>query len=288
MVFYATGRWKMKVIVMMLSLLLTGLASVGSLRAQIKKADVDFEYIEAYTMKSGDTLAKLAAKYYSDPNKWQIIKEKNKIPNETRIRVGTVIYVPSLEPKKVVVKPPEEEKVEKEIIERKVVVDEMAAKLAESQKELERFKAEYNTCLAQNKELTESLSQKDAKIADLEAKIKNFVDTVKAQSELEDQLKEMRTAARATAERREELGKQAAELQSSIKVKEERIVELEAKLKQSQGDLSKLEAENKDLKAKAEKEKKPVAPKRVSDPRARVAAIAIALVGSIIWMASGK
>jgi hypothetical protein len=71
---------------------------------------------------------------------------------------------------------------------------------------------------------------------------------------------------------------------------------MEWKLKQSQSELSKYEEANKELRTKietAEKykttiEERPAKVKHISDSRSKVAAMAIALVGSIIWMASDK
>ncbi len=115
---------------MALSLLLTGLIAVGSLWAQLKKEEVDFEVLDTVTMKSGDALWYLAIKYYKDPLKWKYIAEMNKIRNERRIPVGTVIYIPVADAKKIV------KEAEKEVAEKKVVLSELELKLQEAQKEL--------------------------------------------------------------------------------------------------------------------------------------------------------
>jgi nucleoid-associated protein YgaU len=80
MMIHAVERWKV-IPVLVFSLLLTGLACVGSLRAQIKEDEVDFEVMATVTIKDGDSLWNLAQKYYRDPFKWTIIKDMNKIPN---------------------------------------------------------------------------------------------------------------------------------------------------------------------------------------------------------------
>ena len=94
-------------------ILLMGLASAGSLRAQIEKRDVNFEILGTVTMKKGDILWNLARRYYGDPLKWTLIKEKNKIPDERTIPIGIVIYIPTVEAKKI------EKKVEEIIAEKK-------------------------------------------------------------------------------------------------------------------------------------------------------------------------
>jgi len=83
------------IVVLILSILLTGLVSVGSLRAQPKKEEVNFEILATVTMKSGGVLWNLAQEYYKDPYEWKYIKKMNKISNERRIPVGMVIYIPA-------------------------------------------------------------------------------------------------------------------------------------------------------------------------------------------------
>lgn len=278
------------VMVALLAIFLTGLIFAGSLRAQLKKDQVDFEYMAAVTMKSGDVLWNLAEQYYKDPMKWKYIAEKNKIRNERRIPVGTVVYIPVEDAKKIA------KEAEKTIEAKKVAVDESALKLAEMQKELDRIKKDYETLLAQLNDLTNSLKEKDALIAELQDKNNALNKQIEAQAELEARLEDMRIAAKSTAERKDELSGALKEKDAAIADKEARIADLEWKLKQSQSDVSKYESEYNELKVKiemAEKsmasmEEKPAKAKYVSDPRSRIAAMAIALVGSIIWMASDK
>jgi nucleoid-associated protein YgaU len=94
-------RWRITA-VLVLALLLTGLVCVGISRAQIKKEEVDFEVLATVTMVKGDTLWELAEKYYDDPYRWQIIMDLNKIPDERRIPIGTVVYIPVEDAKKIV------------------------------------------------------------------------------------------------------------------------------------------------------------------------------------------
>jgi len=289
-------RRKLKIIkilmVVLLSVFLTGVISVEGLRAYLKEKP-DWPHIEV-TMKKGDVLWNLAQEYYKDPFKWKIIAEKNGIvppPAERRIPIGAVIYVPIEDAQKIA------KETEKVVEAKKVAVDESALKLAELQKELDRIKKDYEDCLAKIKDMTDALKERDALVAELEAKIKALNSEIEAQSELEARLEDMRVAAKSTAERKDELSGVLKEKDASIAEKEARIAEMEWKLKQNQSELSRYEAANAELKMKIEKAEKmeseegyekPARPKFVSDPRSRIAAMAIALVGSIIWMASDK
>jgi len=283
------------IIALLLAVFFMGLITAGNLLAQLKKEEVDFEYMAAVTMKKGDVLWNLAEQYYKDPFKWKIIAEKNKIPNERRIPIGTVVYIPVEDAKKIA------KEAEKEIEAKKVAVDECALKLAELQKELDRLKKEHEDALAKINDLMKIIAEKDGIIAELEAKIKALNKELEAQAELEARLEDMRVAAKGTAEKKDELTGALKEKDAAIAEKEAKISEMEWKLKNAQAELSRLEGANKELRmkiekaekeresVKREKEEKPVAKaKYVSDPRARIAAMAIALVGSIIWMASDK
>jgi len=288
------------IIALLLAIFLTGLVSVSSLRAYFKnKEEVPFEYMAAVTMKKGDVLWNLAEQYYKDPFKWKIIAEKNVIPNERKIPIGAVIYIPVEDAKKIA------KEAEKVIEAKKVAVDENALKLAELQKELDRIKREHEDSLAKINELMRIIAEKDAIIAELEGKIKALNKELEAQSELESRLEDMRVAAKSTSERKDELSGALKEKDASIAEKEARISEMEWKLKNMQSEISRFEDANKELRIRieqAEKNKvsmtesregdesyaKSQKPKYASDPRAKIAAMAIALVGSIIWMASDK
>jgi len=275
---------------LLLAIFLTGLISVGSLRAQLKKEEVDFEYMAAVTMKSGDVLWNLAEQYYKDPMRWKYIAEKNKIRNERRIPIGTVVYIPVEDAKKIA------KEAEKVIEAKKVAVDESALKLAELQKELDRIKKEHEICLAKLDEAMNALKEKDALIAELQDKINALNKQIEAQAELEARLEDMRIAAKSATERKDDLSGALKEKDAAIAEKEARIADMEWKLKQSQSEISKYEEANKELRTKiemAEKnktsmEERPSRAKYVSDSRSKIAAMAIALVGSIIWMASDK
>ena len=99
---YMTERWRITGVLAFL-LLVAGLACVGSLRAQLKKEEVDFEVLATVTAQKGKDccLWNMAAQYYGDPYEWPFLKEVNKIPNEKRISIGTVIYIPKKPLKKI-------------------------------------------------------------------------------------------------------------------------------------------------------------------------------------------
>jgi len=272
-------------VVVLLSVFLTGFASVGSLRALLKEKP-NWPNVEV-TMKKGDVLWNLAQEYYKDPLKWKVIAEKNNIvpPAERRIPIGAVIYVPIEDAQKIA------QETEKVVEAKKVAVDETALKLAELQKELDRLKKEYEDCLANAKAIADAMKEKDAIIAELEGKIRDMDKQLQAQAELEARLEDLKVAAKSGAAGKDELMGALKEKDASIAEKESRIAELEWKLKSNKDDISRLEAANAELKARIDKamgeeEGKPKKAKFVSDPRARIAAMAIALVGSIIWMAS--
>lgn len=269
-------------VVVLLSVFLTGFASVGSLRALLKEKP-DWPHVEV-TMKKGDVLWNLAQEYYKDPLKWKIIAEKNRItppPAERRIPIGAVIYVPIEDAQKIA------QETEKVVEAKKVAVDETALKLAEIQKELDRIKKEYEDCLGRMKDMTDALKERDAIIAELEGKIKDLDRQLQAQSELEARLEDMRVAAKSSSAGKDELANALKEKDAAIAEKESRIAELEWKMRSSKEDISRLEAANAELKARIDRAVvEPAKPTFVSDPRARIAAMAIALVGSIIWMAS--
>jgi len=277
-VIYLSKRLRVsKIIVLILVLSLTGLVTIGSLLAQLRKDEVNFEVLATVTMKKGDALWNLAQKYYKNGMKWKYIAEMNRIPNEKRIPVGTVIYIP-VEDAKIIAK-----EAEKEVEVKKAVVDETALKLAALQEELDKLKKDYEDCAARCKELAAALKEKDDLIAQLQGQIKDLKDQLAAQAELEAQLDDMRVASKAVADRESELARRIAE-------KEAGMAEMEWKLKAAKEEAGRFERETIELKDKIKKIEEMGygygKVKRPSDPRSRVAAIAIALVGSIIWMAS--
>lgn len=55
-----------------------------------------------HTVKAGDTLASIAKLYYGSESKWKIIQEANKekVPDETKLRIGVKLTIPPLKDQK--------------------------------------------------------------------------------------------------------------------------------------------------------------------------------------------
>lgn len=49
---------------------------------------------KTYKVKPGDTLSEIARKYYGDASKWTLIKTKNKIKDERKLKIGQVLVLP--------------------------------------------------------------------------------------------------------------------------------------------------------------------------------------------------
>jgi hypothetical protein len=323
-----TERWKITV-VLVLSLLL-GLTYVGSLRAQIKKEDVDFEYIATVTAEKGKNccLWNMAERYYGDPYKWGIIMKANKIPDERKIPVGTVIYIPVLEAKKLV------EKAEAEIEEKKGIEEKLLAEIAKLREEMHDSR-KYKELEAKNKQLAKSLKELEAKnkqlaksrptkelqnrnkrlsqaLKDKEAAIKKKDAIIK---ELEAEMRDLRAI----------IKRQKAELARLEEKKNRHIEELELELKKCRAEIEKLErmrdeanarirraeeearaprerAPERERRVRADREERPAperdrprerpvarrrpAEEKPADPKSWAAAIAIVVIGSVVWIAS--
>jgi predicted RNase H-like nuclease (RuvC/YqgF family) len=298
MIHIIIGRWKITV-VLTLAVLFVGLACIGSSRAQIKKEDVDFEVLATVAMVKGDTLWGLAQKYYDDPyrrspNSWDTIMSLNKIPNVRRISIGTVIYIPVKDAKEIVKQISEEIEVKKEAVivdteGLKKVQDEIAelkAKLKECQARNKKLAAALEECRAKNKKLTEALQKKDAIIEAKDAtnkELKAMLDELKAVvAEIKNQAAQ---------------GQKMHDMQcADCKKKDEIIEELESKIRRQRREIEELEEVREKLikrikeieegQAETPTAKMPPKAKEAIDPRAKVAAVAIALVGSILWIYS--
>lgn len=314
---YTFSRWKTTVVLAFL-LLVAGLACIGSLQAQLKESEVDFEVLATVVAQKGKDccLWNMAAKYYGDPYKWSIIKDVNKIPNEKTISLGTVVYIPKL-PLEKVAKVSEIDKLKKEISLLKKKNEDCANKLKKSEAANKRLAKQLKDCKAKKvapkgmadcekkvKALTQSLNKLKAEnrklkghlgdIEEMEDKNRRLARNMK---EKDEQLEEMEDKAR----------RMRRDCEDEMHRKERRIEELEHSL-------NKLRQENEELRAdhhrrdmdrdkhedmhKREKQK-PIkavpapypcsnAPKSDADANSRsmIAAVAIAIVGSIVWMAA--
>ncbi len=296
---YTTRRWNVAMLIVFL-LLLTGLACVGSLRAQLKKEEVDFEVLATVTAVPGFDccLWNMAAKHYGDPYKWTILKEVNKIPNERRIATGTVIYIPVLPMKKI------EEKPEK---------PKEPSELDLLKKQVDSLRKKNRECEAKRKELAKALE-------DCKKRVKRMADQAKALKKCQDENKKLEA-------RLKRLQNENRELAKANKGKDATIDELEGRLREMKGALRRCEAELEEAMAKKDRHieeleeelhkcrrkleeieiaqkvkqelmmEKHVVPCKKEPPylgkkeykkddRALVAAVAIAIVGSLIWIGS--
>jgi prefoldin subunit 5 len=292
-------RWKITVALAFL-LLLASLACVGNLRAQLKKEEVDFEVLATVVAQKGKDccLWNMAAKYYGDPYEWSFLKEVNKIPNERKISIGTVVYIPKKPLKKVekVSEVSDVDKLKKEISLLKKKNEECADKLkncnaeknklAKQLRECKAAKAApgrkaLRDCEAKNKELMQNLEKLEAEkrrvgadIEELEAKNRRLA---RAMREKDDEIEDIEARTRrARRECEEELDR-----------KNRRIEELESALGRCRRELEELESKRGEMmEHHAEMMKPPKAEPCKKNPRSLIAAVAIALVGSIIWIAS--
>jgi len=305
---YMAERWKMTVLLAFL-VLAAGLACVGTLRAQIKESEVDFEVLAKVVTAEGQNccLWNMASKYYGDPYEWTFLKEVNKIPNERRISKGTVIYIPK-KPLKKVGQVSEVDELKKEISLLKKKGEECANKLKECEDEkaklakaLEECKSKgaapgrkaLKECEAKNKKLMEDLRKLEAEnhrlgadLEEMEAKNRRLARAAKDKdAEIEELEAHMRRMRRRAEECEEELAR-----------RDRRIGELESDLKKCHDELAKLEEECRGLrrhgKLPCEEEKPCKEPPKMHykpgpvNQRSLIAAVAIAIVGSIIWIAS--
>jgi hypothetical protein len=292
-------RWKITVVLAFL-LLVAGLACVGNLRAQLKEDEVDFEVLATVVAQTGKDccLWNMAAKYYGDPYEWAFLKEVNKIPDEKRISVGTVIYIPKKPLKKVETVPEvsEVDKLKKEIgllkKKNKECADELKKcnaeknKLAKQLRECKAAKAApgrkaLRDCEAKNRQLAQNLKKLEAEkkrvggeIEELEAKNRRLARAMREKdADLEDLEGRVRRARR--------------ECEEELSRKNRRIEELEIALSKCRRELEELESKHCKKEQPCERE----APRglkklKAADQRSLIAAVAIALVGSIIWIAA--
>jgi septal ring factor EnvC (AmiA/AmiB activator) len=288
MMIYIAERWRVAV-VLLLSLLLAELVSVGISFAQLKPDEVNFEVLDTVTLKKGDVLWNLAKKYYKDPYQWEFIMKMNKIPNERRLSVGTVIYIPVKDAKPI-------------LREAEVVKEDLSGELAKLRAEIERLKEENaklreenaklkeeNTKLKEeNIKLTKKLEECEAKRKQLAKQLKNKDANLKKKNATIKDLQEMLDNVKAAFDK---MKADRSNYEDEIAAKDRRIRELKAELEECQAKLRRLEREINELRIQISQvrvvQKEPEEPvKKAVNNRSMVAAIAIALVGSIIWIAS--
>jgi DNA repair exonuclease SbcCD ATPase subunit len=311
---HVVERWKKAVVVVITLLLLEPAVLCASVAEYyIKKEEVDFEYIDAVAIVKGDTLWDFAEKYYDDPFKWPIIKEKNRIPDVRKLRIGAVIYIPTEEAKKLIAKAEADidkfAELEKELRDEIAKLkEELAAAKKGIVKEVKEVVREEERPMRSEEEVMElrhALEECKERCGELEHKMR---DKEEAIEDLEDEMRAQRR--RMERDMDEMADEHRAEIRRIREDKEERIRELERELERCQVEIRELEDVRDEAKGRvgrAEKrskmmrrdrdrpvekemkkmEKEPYMPKdKCGSSRSKVAAAAIALVGSIVWIAS--
>jgi predicted RNase H-like nuclease (RuvC/YqgF family) len=288
---------RLKVPALLLFLLLViGLTSAGNLCAQLKKDQVDFEVLTTVTAEKGYNccLWNMAEKHLGDYRQWKCIAELNKIPNERRISVGTVVYIPAKCRKGYVEKPAE--KPAPAVNELQVKLDDCMAKLKACEDEKEKLAKALDEC------------KKSAKMGDMDALKKCEAERNELAMALENCRKkgEPNKKMRGLKQELEECDEKMQRLTRAMKDKDATIDELEAKMRRmraeagdqeaAMGRLREKERRISELERQLEECRKersvvketPKPPKPVKgeckSSRSFVAAMAIALVGSIVWI----
>jgi chaperonin cofactor prefoldin len=293
---------RLKVSALLLCLLLViGFACVGNLRAQLKKDQVDFEVLTTVTTEKGYNccLWNMAEKHLGDHNQWKCIAEMNKIPNERKIPVGTVVYIPAKCKKGYVAKEEVAEKPAEKppVNELQMKLDDCYAKLRACEEEkgklakaLEECKKTAGNvkalkkCKAENRELAEALEdckKNDRRmrglkeeLEDCDARMQRLTRAMKDKDATIDELEAKLRRMRAEAEDQEGAMRRVRE-------QEKRIGELERELDKCHDKLKDDDDDDKEMGYK----KPPKAMKgECKSSRSFVAAMAIALVGSIVWI----
>ena len=277
-------------------LLIIGLACVDTLRAQLKKDEVDFEVLTTVTAEKGYNccLWNMAEKHLGDPFQWKCIQEMNKIPNERRISLGTVVYIPA-ECKRGYVAKPAEKPVEKPAEPAVVKVeekpaDDIMAKLKACEDEKGKLAKALKDCKAEKNKLAKALEEckskmpEDKKINQLkqeleecDAKLQRLTRAMKDKDATIDELEAKLRRMRAEAE-------DCETAMRKVRERDRRIEELEKELRDCR---DKLEGRREPV-ARDKEQPKPPKPEKgeCKSTRSFVAAMAIALVGSIVWIAT--
>lgn len=64
---------------------------------ELQKSEVQETLPTNYEVLKGDTLVKIAQKFYNDPNKWTLIAKENKLANPSVIHPGNIFVIPQVE-----------------------------------------------------------------------------------------------------------------------------------------------------------------------------------------------
>ena len=68
--------------------------SLGPVKGGKKKRKKGIKKATTHVVKKGDTLRKLANRYYGEPGKWRRIAKANKIKDPTKLKVGRKLRIP--------------------------------------------------------------------------------------------------------------------------------------------------------------------------------------------------
>ena len=98
---YVTQNWK-AILVLAVLLLLISLAYVPCLYGETRKIVVEFEVLATVVYEGEKTLWRMAEEHYGNAYLWPLIAYMNGLSEDTKILVGTTIYIPVVEPSKAV------------------------------------------------------------------------------------------------------------------------------------------------------------------------------------------
>jgi hypothetical protein len=219
-----TERWKATGVLAFL-LLVAGLACVGGLRAQLKKEEVDFEVLATVVAQEGKDccLWNMAAQYYGDPYEWTFLQEVNKIPNERKISIGTVIYIPKKPLKKVEAVAAEEEVPE---------VDELKKEIARLKKRNRDCANNLKKCNTEKNKLAKQL--RECKAAKAAPARKVLRDCEAKNKKLAADLKKLEAEKKRTGADIKGLEAKNRRLTKAMKEKDADIEELEGRARRAQ------------------------------------------------------
>jgi hypothetical protein len=95
-------------------LLLISLAYVPRLYGQTQRIEVEFEVLATVVYEGDKTLWRMAEERYGNAYLWPLIAYINRLSQDTKIPIGTTIYIPIVEPRKAVLEEELTQKIEVE------------------------------------------------------------------------------------------------------------------------------------------------------------------------------
>lgn len=210
---------------------------------------IDFETLDVITYTHGQTLKKLAEKYYSDPYFWPIIAYENGISNEEDIEIDTLIYIPTKHQKIVTAKKDEPDHIA-EIDKLATEKEALSATIEELRAEILHVNEERKAVDEKNKRFSETIeelkagllqSNEERKVADikseqlaqkLEAMKKDLEEKLMAIDELSGKVAKLQGELIRVNEESNSYKAENEKLRGIIKEQEATIKRIEASLKQ--------------------------------------------------------